>query len=110
MERILVQTNINKNIKEQEYNAIFKDNKITYHDNDYIVVIDLLKRVINRKNNEYDIMIDLANEIIYIKLNGYENVFSKKIKLVKFLIDKNVHIKYHVIDDNYMVIYDVKFL
>ncbi len=110
MKKIKVSFKNNDINTTNEYNVKIIDNKVIYHEADYLVTININDNIINRRNKEYDINIDLNKEIITVSLIGHSNSFEKKIKVNNNSFNNEIFFKYYVIDDDEYVEYHGKFM
>ena len=110
MEKIKVSFKNNTIDTTCEYNIKIIDNKVVYHENDYLVTININDYIINRRNKEYDINIDLNKEIITVSLIGHSNSFEKKIKVINKSFNNEIFFKYYVIDDDEYIEYHGKLM
>ncbi len=105
--RMHIKYELSGKTRDDHIDCLFKDNIISYFDDDYKMEIDLDKHIINRFNNEIKYEIDLNKEKIIIKYNDLE--FEKRIRIIdKKITNSSFSIKYLLVDEDIINFYEIK--
>jgi len=113
MEKINIQIYTNLNNLEETCNllAIKDHDVIKYNDlENNIVIVDMKKNIMTRENNDYQFIMNFNENNKIIKLKEYNKLFDKQIKTL--LIEKKNNsyiIRYHLIDEDIINEYHIKF-
>ena len=105
--RMHIKCDLSGKARDDHIDCLFKDNIISYFDDDYKMTIDIDNHKIYRENNDIKYEIDLKKEKIIIKYNDLE--FDKKIKILEKKINNfKFSVKYLLVDEDIINFYEIK--
>ncbi len=105
--RMHIKYELSGKTRDDHIDCLFKDNIISYFDDEYKMTIDINNHKIYRENNDIKYEIDLIKEKIIIKYNDLE--FDKKIKILEKKINNfKFSVKYLLVDEDIINFYEIK--
>jgi len=106
--KALIRLNLDNKKEEIKKDVIYKDNIISYFDNDIKMIINLSKSEIEREDNEYHSLIKPLENTIIITLKAHNMKFNKDIKIIEIINENNrFYLKYLLVDENIINEYEI---
>ena len=107
--KAFIRLNLDGKKSEFEKEVIYKDNTITYFDNDIKMIINLNKGEIVRENNDYHSLIKVSDNKVVITLKSHNIMFDKEIRILdKKIVNNYFYLKYLLVDENIINEYEIK--
>ena len=110
--QINVYTNMDGVVDNKIINVIVDNSMIKYIDScNNKFIVDLSKNVLTKENNESIINILFNENLIKVFIKDFNKEFIKEIKTIELINENNrYYVKYKLIDEDIINIYEIKFL